>query len=84
MHCRVTGTECDRNGNHGSHSHFVLGGLRKVCGSCPSLPRDQLGSVTEGRGLRLFLSPRAINTGKCLLLLGGVRVAGWCLAIHLS
>lgn len=48
----------------------------------PSFPGDQLGPVTAWRSPQTSAFTRAINTGKCLLLLRGVSVAGWCLAIN--
>lgn len=47
-----------------------------------SLPGDQLGPITAWRSPQTSAFTGAINTGKCLLLLRGVSVAGWCLAIN--
>lgn len=47
-----------------------------------SFPGDQLGPVTAWRSPQTSAFTRAINTGKCLLLLRGVSIAGWCLAIN--
>lgn len=66
----------------GFPAHSVPGGLCRLCVSCPSLPRDQLGPVKAWKRPQTFPFTRAVNTGPCLLLLGGVRVAGWCFAIN--